>query len=143
VIKKEILKVSNFDDNENVLLYTIASSEADLHLCILINKIFKIKLSLSDDLVVPSKPEPAGFRKYLFENEEEGEKYFLLLNRNNSGKFLLPEYKKIDYILLIVTEMNAGRYDKALQQLKGNRAITAIFKIDPLTVKSFNKLKIV
>jgi hypothetical protein len=111
-------------------------------LCLLINKLFKISLSLSDDLIVPFKPEPAGFRRYEFENDEEGEKFILLLNRNSSGKYLMPEFKKIDYIFLIISEMSGIGYDKRIQLLKDNSAITAIFKIDPASVKSFNKLKI-
>jgi hypothetical protein len=141
VVKKEILKVSNFDDNDNISLFTIASSETDIHLCLLINKIFKISLSLSDDLLVPAKTGPAGFRKYEFENDEAGEKFILLLNHNSSGKFLLPEFKKIDYVFLIISEMDGKAYEKRIKLLKENTALTALFKIDPATVKSFGKIK--
>jgi hypothetical protein len=142
VIKKETLKVANLDNDENVLLFSIASSESDIHLCLLINKIFKISISLADDLIVVSKKESTGFRKYKFENAETGEKYILLLNRNSSGKFLITEFKKIDFIFLIISEMHDSIYDKPIQRLKNENTIAAIFKIDPKTIRSFNKLKL-
>ena len=140
--KKETLKVSNFDDNENILLFTIVSSESDIHLCLLINKIFKISLSLSDDIIVPSKNESFGFRKYECEDPEEGEKFILLVNKNNSGKYLFPEFKKIDYIFIVISEMPNISYDKRLLHFKEDKAVSAFFKIDHLKVKSFSKIKL-
>ena len=142
MIKKETLRVADFDNDENIMLFSIASSESDIHLCLLINKIFKISLSLSDDLIVVSKKESTGFRKYEFENAETGEKYILLLNRNSAGKFLMSEFKKIDFIFLIISEMPGSIYDKPIQRLKNENTISAIFKINPDTIRSFNKLNL-
>jgi hypothetical protein len=142
VVKKQTLIMSDSNSAENLLLYTIASSESDIHLCLLINKIFKISLSLSEDFEVVSKNFSNKFRKYEFENEEDGEKFILLSNRNNSGQVLMPEFKKIDFILLIISETPAANYEKRIQLLKDDNAIAAIFKIDPTSVKSFGKLKI-
>jgi hypothetical protein len=142
VAKKEKLRVSNFEDFGNILLYTIASSETDIHLCLLINRIFKISLSLSDDIVLLSKQGPAVFRKYEFENGGENEKFILALNRDNSGNYLLPEFKKIDFVFMIISEMPGTTYQISVQGLKAESAITAIYKIDPLSVKSFGKIKL-
>ena len=138
---KKTLRLSNIDDNKNILLFTIASSESDIHLCLLINKIFKISLSLSEDLIGPFNSSSTGFRKYEYEKIEE-EKFILIINRNSSGKILMPELKKIDYIFLIISEIPATSYDRRIQQLKEDNTITAIFKLDPVTVKSFSKLKL-
>jgi hypothetical protein len=142
VVKKETLKVTDFAKDENILFNTISSSGTDIQICLLINEIFNIKLSLTDDLIVKIKDQSVNFSKYLFENDHEGEKFILYKNRNQEGMFLLPEFKKIDFIFLIISEINAANYSNKFSKLRKNSEISAIFKIDPITVKNFSRLNI-
>lgn len=138
--KKETLKLSDIGNNEKIVLYTFASSESDIKMCMLINKVFHINMSLSEDLIIKSASESINFKKYCYEEEIEGEKYTLLLNQHPTGKFLFPEYKKIDYILIISSESNRQQFEHQIKILKEVPGISAIFKMDPSSVKSFRKL---
>jgi hypothetical protein len=140
VAKKETLKLSGLENKERVILYTIASSESDIRLCMMINKAFRVSMSLSDDLLVSISSEYVRFKRYQFEDDTEGEKFILLINRHPSGKFLLPEFKKIDYILIISTSVNEHQFDDAIRTLKENNGISAIFKIEHKSVRSFKRI---
>jgi hypothetical protein len=141
VTKKATLRLSD-EDKEKVILFTITSSESDIRMCMLINQVFKINMSLSDDLIIKFATETIGFRKYQFEEEIEEEKFTLLVNRHFSGKYLFPEYKKIDYIFVISSELNANHFERQIKALKDLSGVSAIFKIDPSTVKSFKRIVI-
>jgi hypothetical protein len=140
VAKKETLKIVENEILENIALYTIASSETDIRLCMLINKVFQINLSLADDMVVKDSNLTLSFKKYSYEEEVEGEKYILLTNQHPSGKYLFPEYKKIDFIFIISSETNRMKYDAQIKNLKENQGISAVFKLDPSSVKSYKRL---
>jgi hypothetical protein len=139
-VKKETLKIERLDKDENVLLFSIVSAESELQVCRLINSVFGISLSLTDDIIVPNKAYPTGFKKYYFENEEGTEKFLLIINRilNN---YLLPELKKIDYIFLIVSESSLGDFTNKIQQLKTFAGISAVFYNDPSIIKSFSRIQ--
>jgi hypothetical protein len=138
VTKKETLRLAN-DDQGKVLLYNIACSESDIRMCMHINKVFQIQMSLSEDLIVKISNESVGFRKYQYIDETEDEKYTLIINQH-AGKYLFPEYKKIDFILIINSEMNSQSYEDKIKRLKEQEGISAIFKTDPASVKSFKRI---
>jgi hypothetical protein len=137
--KKETLRLSN-DDNGNVLLFTIVSSESDLHICMLINKAFQISMSLSDDLEIKYASGIIGFKKYQFEQEVEEERFTLLINHHSTGKYLFPEFKKIDFILIISSESNHVRFENQIKKLKESPGVSAIFRVDPSTIKSYKRI---
>jgi hypothetical protein len=139
-VKKETLKIERLDKDENVLLFSIVSAESELQVCRLINSVFGISLSLTDDIIVPNKTNSTGFKKYYFENEEGTEKFLLIINRIHNNH-LLPELKKIDYIFLIVSESSLGDFTSKIQQLKTSAGISAVFYNDPSTIKSFNRIQ--
>jgi hypothetical protein len=140
VVKKETLKLAHLRLDENVLIYTISSAESDIRVCGIINKIFNIGLSLTDDLVVTIKSSTVNFRRYQHESDEGIEKYMFLVN-HSQGYYLLPELKKIDYIFLILTESLTLDINAPLEQLRINPGISAVFSLDPSSLKSFSRIK--
>jgi hypothetical protein len=139
-VKKETLRLSRIDQDDNVLLYGIVSSDSELQVCRAINTVFGISLSLTDDIVISGKTSPVIYRKYYFENEENSEKFILIGNRNQTN-YLLPELKKIDYIFLIISESSASDFLNSFQLLKANPGISAVFILDPASVKSFHRIQ--
>jgi hypothetical protein len=139
-VKKETLKLSRLDKDENVLLYTIVSAESDLQVCRILNTAFGIGLSLTDDLIIGNKSAVVGFKKYFFESEEGIEKYLFFVNRNQNS-YLMPELKKIDYIFIIVTESLPSDFSVPVQQLKNHAGISAVFNIVPSSLKNFHRIQ--
>jgi hypothetical protein len=139
-VKKETLRLSRLDKDETVLLYSIVSAETELQVCRIINNVFGISLSMTDDLITPSKASIPGFKKYYFENEEGSAKYLLIVNRIQNN-YLLPELKKIDYIFIIISDSSPSDFADEIQQLKASTGISAVFSQDPASIKSFNRIQ--
>ncbi len=136
-MKKETLKLSQFNKDEIINLFSIVSTESDLQVCYILNGIFQIGLSLADDVIVSDKTNKMAFKKYFYEDEEGNEKYILLINRNNNS-YLFPELKKVDYLFIFIAETVPLSFEKAIIQLKKNAGISAVLKIDPGSLKSFH-----
>lgn len=139
-MKKETLKLSQLDKDDNVLLYSIVSADSELQVCSVLNTVFEIRLSLADDIVISDKISSKVFRKYYFENEETSEKFILIGNRNQTN-YLLPELKKIDYIFLIISDASSSDFFEAILELKAYPEISAVFNVDPASIKSFNRIQ--
>jgi hypothetical protein len=139
-VKKETLKLSALDKNDNVLLYSIVSADSELQVCRVVNTVFEIRLSLADDIVISGKASKLSFRKYYFENEDASEKFMLICNRNQNN-YLIPELKKIDYLFLIISETSAPGFHESINQLKTYPEISAVFNLDAASIKSFQKIQ--
>ncbi len=126
---------------EDRLLFSIISSESDLQICMLINSCLHIKLALDEDIAVKRKSRIIPFRKYVYEDDELIEKYVLFSNFVE-GEYLFPEIKKIDFLLLISTESVLTNIEDRVNRLKTFPEISGIFKIEPKSIRSLNKIKI-
>jgi hypothetical protein len=138
-VKKETLKLSNGELEDNALLFAISSSESDIRICQLINNALGINLALTSSLEILQKKLPTSFRQYSYESPEEIEKYTLIVNRNE-GKVLFRVLEKIDFFLLVVTESPMKTIENSFMKLKNSPLISAIYKVDQTSLKAFNRL---
>ena len=138
-MKKTTLKLSESARSGNTLLFAIASTESDLNICRLLNQVLSINLSLAENLELIIKKNPVSFRRYSFEEDEGIEKYSLILNSNGMN-YLFPEIRNIDYLLLVQSEGYLTSIENLIDQLKSAPGITAVYKLDSSSLKSFNKL---
>lgn len=138
-MKKNHLKVDNLNVQDNINLYSIASSESDIRICYILNQILGINLSLAEDLVIKNKNSQQSFRNYYYESDHGTEKYYLILN-NNAGIHLLPELKKIDYIFLTIADTSIYGMEASIQKIKNQAGISAVIPIDSNKIKSFSKI---
>ncbi len=139
-MKKQQLKVDDNNKQDNVHLYSIASSESDIRICYILNQILGIDLSLAEDIVIQNKNLVLNFRNYSFESDHGTEKYYLIINRSD-GNFLFPELKKIDYIFVTFSETLISGMESSIQKIKSQAGISAIIPIESSKIKSFNKIK--
>ena len=139
LLKKAKLKVPLSSGSESNLLFAIASAESDLRICMILNQALSINLSLAENLQIIRKQQTISFRRYSFEGAEGIEKYSLFINRSGPD-YLLPEIKKIDFILHIQSEGPLTPLENLSQQLKAIPEITAIYKLDQKVSKSFERL---
>ena len=138
-MKKTILKDKPPEQYSDLIIFAISSAESDLKICMLINKILKINLSLAADFELTIRNRSVRFRKYSWEDEEVEEKISLYVNRNE-GHFLIPELRKIDYILVIQTEANLKGMEHSLQLLKNEPEVTVLSKLNPASLRSLSKI---
>jgi len=133
------LKLSPEDADENTLMFSMVSSESDLQICMILNRVLNISLAMAGDVIVKRKSGQIHFRKYIFENEDMVEKYILFSNYSG-GEYLFPELKKNDFLLYINTEAVMTVIEERITQLKILPEISGVFKIDPSRIKSFHKI---
>ena len=139
-MKKKQFKVPKLDLKDKVSLYSISSSESDIRICYIINQVVGINLSLTEDIIVRVKSSQQAFKNYYYESEHGTEKYYLIINRNNYN-YLIPELKKVDYLFLCVSETIITNLELFIKQIKAYPEISAVLKIDPAEIKSFNRIK--
>ena len=137
--KKAVLRSKDENRSNNLIVYAISSAETDLSICQKINLNLNIRLQLDADYEIPIKNQTHSFRRYHYEDEELIEKYDLFVNRSDN-QFLFPEIKKVDFVLIIHTEAHPGLIESAIQGLKGDLVISAIYKVDPASLRSLKRL---
>ena len=78
---------------------------------------------------------------YSYEEDESLLVYYLLSNRCENG-FLIEELKNIDYFIQVHGDFPSSDQDRFINDLNKLDAIVASFPIDPLKLKSRNRLLI-
>src|ERR1700758_2208059 len=121
---------SGFDYDFSLL--AISSAETDYQLCIHVNRLLNIELSRYPPIELKSKSmkSPLSFSCFMYEEEDEENRFILLANRSMNnisvvGKptglslfddestqdmkgFLIPELLQADYLLLLQTNDHAS-----------------------------------
>jgi hypothetical protein len=134
-VKRVLLK-----DNQssNTALIGIVSSEPDYKLSLAINR--KLKISLKNDhpiLLIEDAGNNITFS--MFSDASGSPNLYYDLTSNRSGKnFLLKRLKNIDFIFQVHNPGNDETVRKIVAILKETECITAVFLIDPVTIKDKN-----
>ncbi len=153
---------SGFDYDFSLL--AISSSEPDYKLCIHINRLINIDLSrdLPIELSTKNMLAPLAFSCFMFEEEEEENRYILLSNRStnkvaaiskpagpslfdedsslDTKGFLVPELLQTDYLLLIKADAHISIADDIQAKLKKLNFVQTVQNIDPETLPSKKNL---
>ncbi|MFN2127485.1 MAG: hypothetical protein ACK2TU_06460, partial [Anaerolineales bacterium] len=61
-MKREKLKLSPEDADENTLMFSMVSSESDLQICMILNRVLNISLAMAGDVIVKRKSGQIHFR---------------------------------------------------------------------------------
>ncbi|MCU0473954.1 MAG: IPExxxVDY family protein [Bacteroidales bacterium] len=124
-------------DNESVLL-GIVSAEPDYKLSLLLNRKLKISLKNLSPLVLPNgSGGEIAFSRFSDSKSSPGLAYELISNRNGKN-FLLKKLKNIDYIFHINNHDNESDISHLASLLRNTECITAVFSIDPASLKDKN-----
>ncbi len=136
---KKIHKLK-IDERFSFRIIGISSHENDYRLIWAINSglqlsFFKISnLKLNDKL-----GNIMEFSRYLFENETLQYSYYIISNLCPEG-ILIPEYRTIDYFMLIKGSFSEGFIEETIRKLKKIGIISAAFPINVNSVKSIKRL---
>jgi len=139
-VKKKQLKVDNSVIQDKINLYSVSSSESDIRICYVLNRILGINLSLADNIIIQNKGAIQNFRNFFYESEHGTEKYYFILNRNG-GNYLFPELKKIDFVFLILSDTDIPGLGSIIQSIKNQPEITALIPVDSSKIKSISKIR--
>ena len=139
-MKKKTHKLS-VDIHSEFHVWGISSHENDYRLSWAINTNLNLNLSKSSNLeIVNTKTqEIQEFNVFMYNDEDSQCRYDLVSNRCHDG-FLLPEYKNVDYFLIINGEIAEYELKIMFSRLKQIEIITLAFPISDLTSKSLGKL---
>jgi len=131
--KKKLLIENDYD----FFLYGISCSEKAYRLCFALNSKLKTAFSKSKDMEILEKNQSAQlkFQVFAFCNEEMFTDYRLILNKTDN-KFLVPEFKQADYLLMVQGGMPFSEKNLILKKLKEISFIQTAFEIDPKKIKS-------
>jgi len=129
----------NITPDFNFILLGLVTSEPIYRVAWLINELLNIQLKETEELIQfynKKKTITQNFIKYSYLTENE-HYYHLFQNKGGQG-VLIEEYKNIDYWIAI--EDLSVDFNKVMEGIKQLNNISLVFKIDPSTLKSKNKL---
>ncbi|WP_417356624.1 IPExxxVDY family protein [Flavobacterium sp.] len=142
-------------------LIAIHSSLEDYRLAYFINRELSILLEKSPkDIEIRVKEGESCFSRFIYEDEDKEITWNLLENKNtivskqqesislfdaagfdvSTNVFLLPEFKKVDYIIKIENICGNFAIEELVEKLLKIRHVTTAYKIDHQKLKSKNNL---
>ncbi len=138
--KKNIHTLSSVKQPDFFLL-GISSHENDYRISWALNNQLGLKLMKSENHKSFNKRlgETQEFSMYLGQSDEFSPVYKLISNRCDNG-FLLEELKNIDYLLRIEPMEAPLNIDDVFLKIKEIQLISAVFRLNPETIKSINRL---
>jgi hypothetical protein len=134
-IKRVRLKVTRKVDS---VLVGIVSSEPDYKLSLSLNRKFNISLKNSDPVVcLADSGQEMIFSRFSDSSASQDLGYDLTSNRCGKN-FLLKKLKNIDYLLHVHNIGNEANTDQIISLLKNTEFVTAVFNIEPDSLKDKN-----
>ena len=114
---KKQLKLDNAFD---FALIGLLCQHKDYRLCNAVNKALGVDMVRIEDLELQNNKadEHATFALFQHDEEEEGRQYFILANRDNNNRNLVPEQSKMDYFVLLKGGFNKEETETIRLQLK-------------------------
>ena len=138
--KRSTLKLGIENSAGSDEVVALATTESELRVCLILNDLLSIQLTLSSDITIQQKGESIPFRRYQFEDAEGIEKYTLIVNRNG-GQILFRELKHVDYLLVITTDDPSVSATALVAKLKSAKHFTAISTINPEKLKQYARIR--
>ena len=131
--KKKLLIENDYE----FFLFGISCSERSYRLCFALNNKLKASFSKSKDMEVLEKNQQtqSKFPVFIFKNEEMFTDYRVITNKAEN-KFLVPEFKQADYLLMVQGGMPFSEKSSILKKIKEVSFIQTAFEIDPKKIKS-------
>jgi hypothetical protein len=126
------------NQSSNSVIIGIVSTDPDYKLSLTLNR--KLKISLKNDSpIIISEDSGNDMAFSRFSDTSGSPHHFYDLTSNRSGKnFLLKKLKNIDFIFQVHNPDDEETVRKITATLKDTESITAVFRIDPATIKDKN-----
>ena len=131
--KKKLLIENDYD----FFLFGISCPERSYRLCYALNGKLKVTFVKSHDMELHEKNQKlqSKFPVFTFRDEEMFTDYRMIVNKADN-KFLVPEFKQADYLLMVQGGMPFSEKGGILKKVKEVPFIQTAFEIDPKKIKS-------
>lgn len=131
--KKKLLLENDYD----FFLFGISCGEKPYRLCWALNNQLKTTFSKGSDMEVHEKnqKEHTRFPIFSFRDEEMFTDYRVIINKTEN-KFLVPEFKQADYLLMVQGGIPYSEKGAILRKVKEVTFVQTAFEIDPRKIKS-------
>ena len=106
-----------------------------------LNKIPEFNFARDQDISIlqPGKPEPASFSFFYYRDDDQGNAYSLISNRNENSA-LIPEMKQLDFILVVEGEFRKNRRDQLLKSIRSIQNVLTAYELNPKEIRNFENL---
>ena len=133
--KRKIIKLE-LDEDYDFLMLGLVSTAKDYRVCFQINKLLELDLSKQKDIEL--KTSKTGntdhFSFYEFINEDH-EEFYLICNKGKTTS-LIPEYKQLDYFLIVKNQLADLEESDMVKKLKSISLILGVYSINVSMLKS-------
>ncbi|MBI3500538.1 MAG: IPExxxVDY family protein [Bacteroidetes bacterium] len=131
--KKKLLIHNDYD----FFLFGISCGEKPYRLCWALNNQLKATFAKDKDMEVQEKNQTTQtkFPMFAFRNEAMFTDYRIILNKAEN-KFLVPEFKQADYLLMVQGSIPSVEKNSILKKVKDVTFVQTAFEIDPKKIKS-------
>lgn len=131
--KKKLLIENDYE----FFLFGISCSEKSYRLCFALNNKLKATFSKSSDMELHDKNQriQSRFSVFTFRDEEMFTDYRVIVNKTDN-KFLVPEFKQADYLLMVQGGIPHSEKSTILKKIKEVTFVQTVFEIDPKKIKS-------
>ena len=131
--KKKLLIENDYEFS----LFGISCSEKPYRLCWALNNQLKTTFTKGKDMELQEKnvQEPSKFPMFSFRNEEMFTDYRIIVNKTEN-KFLVPEFKHADYLLMIQGGIPHSEKNTILKKVKEVTFVQTAFEIDPKKIRT-------
>ena len=131
--KKKLLIENDYD----FFLFGISCPEKPYRLCWALNNQLNATFAKGKDVEMYEKNHElqSRFSVFSFRNEEMYTDYRVIVNKAEN-KFLVPEYKHADYLLMVQGGMPFSEKAGILKKVKEIPFIQTAFEIDPKKIRS-------
>lgn len=138
--KKKLLIENDYD----FFLFGISCSEKSYRLCFALNNKLNATFSKSKDMEVwgsntmgreKNQTLQSRFPVFTFRDEEMFTDYRIIVNKSDS-RFLIPEFKQADYLLMVQGGIPHTEKNNILKKVKEVTFIQTAFEIDAKKIKS-------
>jgi hypothetical protein len=118
---------------DEYLFIGLVSSEPDYRLCLLINRELSISLRNNQSLRIIEKD-----RELIFNRFSSADNSLSLISNRAEKDILIKKLKKIDYIFITHDPARTIDADKLISDLRSVESVTAVFRIEPGSIKDKN-----
>lgn len=131
--KKKLLIENDYD----FFLFGISCPEKSFRLCFALNNQLKASFAKSHDMELHEKNQTlsASFPVFTYRDEEMFTDYRVIVNKAEN-KFLIPEFKQADYLLMVQGGIPHSEKNNILKKVKEVTFVQTAFEIDPKKIKS-------
>lgn len=134
-IRRVHLKINQTNDSAMI---GIVSAEPDYKLSLALNKKLEISLKSAHPVTITEGSGPAMTFSRFTDSEASHSLIYDLVSNRQGKNFLLRKLKNIDYIFRIYNPDNEADPGKIISSLRNTDCVTAVFNLDPESVKDKN-----